>query len=74
MPNTLQTTGALNTKYGVTLISAWISNHKSSKLCDEITYLFANYNGFTVEVWEWIRNFIPYFMMCVITYPLFDES
>ena len=24
---------------------------------DEITYPFLNFNGFAVEVWEWISNF-----------------
>ena len=33
-----------------------------------------NFNGITVEVWEWISNFIPYFMMDVITYPCWDLS
>ena len=36
---------------------------------DEITYPFPNFNGCTVEVWEWINNFIPHFIMDVITYP-----
>ena len=27
------------------------------------------FNGETVEVWEWISNFIPHFIMDVITYP-----
>ena len=27
----------------------------------EITYPFPNFNGTTVEVWEWISNLIPYF-------------
>ena len=27
------------------------------------------YNGCTVEVWEWITNFIPHFITSVITYP-----
>ena len=26
---------------------------------DEITYLFPNFNGATVKVWEWINNFHP---------------
>ena len=26
---------------------------------DEITYPFLNFNGATVEVWEWISNFTP---------------
>ena len=35
----------------------------------EITYPFTNFNGCTVEVWEWISNFIPHFTGHVITYP-----
>ena len=34
----------------------------------EITYPFPNFNGCTVEVWEWISNFIPHYIMDVITY------
>ena len=37
-------------KHGLTLIPAWISNHMSSKVLDEITYPFLNFNGATVEV------------------------
>ena len=40
-----------------------------SKLCDEITYPFPNFNGCAVEVWEWISNVIPHYMMDVITDP-----
>ena len=40
--------------------------------CDEITYPFPNFNGCTVEVWEWISNFITHFMMDVITYSCWD--
>ena len=29
---------------------------------------FPNFNGATVEVWEWIRNFIPHFTGHVINY------
>ena len=35
---------------------------------NEITYPFPNFNGVTVEVWEWMRNFIPHFNMHVNTY------
>ena len=35
----------------------------------EITYQFPNFNGATVEVWKWIRKFIPHFIEHVITYP-----
>ena len=47
-------------------------NHVSRKLWDEITYPFSNFNGCTVEVWEWISNFIPYFISVVITYPCWE--
>ena len=36
-----------------------------SKVWDEITYPFPNFNGRTIEVWEWISNFIPYFILHV---------
>ena len=42
---------------------AWISNHMSSKLLDEITYPFPNFNGATVEVWERIINFLPHLII-----------
>ena len=34
----------------IILISAWISNHMPSKVWDEITFPFLNFNGATVEV------------------------
>ena len=55
-------------EHGSTLIPACISNHMSSKVCDGITYSFLNFNGATVEVKEWISNFIPHIIMDVITY------
>ena len=36
-------------------------NDQSPLVWDEITYAFLNLNGCTVEVYEWISNFIPYF-------------
>ena len=39
--------------HGLTLISTWISNHIYHKVEDEITYSFSNFNGATLEVWEW---------------------
>ena len=39
------------------------------KVWDEITSPFLNFNGATVEVKELISNFIPNFIMDVITYP-----
>ena len=32
------------------------------KLWDEITYPFLNFNDCTVEVYEWISNFVPHFI------------
>ena len=55
--------------HSLTLISAWISNHMSYTVWDEITYPFPNFNGVTVGVWEWMSNFIPHFIMGVITNP-----
>ena len=43
-----------------------MSNHMPSKVWDGIIYPFPNFNGGTVEVWEWISNFIPHFIMDVI--------
>ena len=57
---------------GINLIPAWISNHMPSKMWDENIYPFLNFNGCTVEVWEWISNFIPHFIMDMITYPCWD--
>ena len=56
----------------LTLIPAWITYHMPGKVCDEITYPFPNFNGCTVEVWEWKTNFIPHFIMDLITYPCWD--
>ena len=53
---------------GATLIPAWISNHMRNEECGGITYPFPNFNGGTVEVWEWVSNFIPHFIMDVITF------
>ena len=35
---------------GLILITAWISNNMHSKVWDEITYQFPNFNDATVEV------------------------
>ena len=44
-------------------------NHIHCKVWDEIAYPFPNFNGATVEVWEWISNFTPLFTGHVISYP-----
>ena len=49
--------------YGLTLIPTWMSNRMPSKLWDEITYPFLNFNGCTVDVKEWISKFSPRFII-----------
>ena len=60
--------------HGLALIPAWICNHIHYKMWDEINYPFLNFNGATVEVWEWISNFIPHITGHLITYPCWDLS
>ena len=52
------------------VIPALTNNYIRHKVPDEITYPFPNFNGCTVEAWEWISNFIPQFPMNVTTYSL----
>ena len=40
----------------------------------EITYASPNVNSATVEVWEWISNFIPHFDGHAITHPCWGLS
>ena len=37
-------------------------------MCDEITYPFPQINGFSVDVRKCVSNFIPHFIIHVITY------
>ena len=39
---------------------------------NEIIDLFPNFNGVTVEIWEWISNLIPHITKHVIIYPCWD--
>ena len=39
-----------------------------NKAWDEITYPFLYFNGATVEVEEWISDYITHFIFDVITY------
>ena len=41
---------------------------------DENTYPFPNFNGCTVQVWEYIRNLTPHLIMDVVTYPCGNSS
>ena len=38
-----------------------------------ITYPLPNFNGYTVEVLEWISNFIPHIIV-LTCYPCLDQS
>ena len=53
---------------GSTLITAWINNCSHHKVWHKITHLFLNFNGYIVEVWEWLSDFIPHIIMDVNTY------
>ena len=48
----------LSTRNPCCLIPACISNDVHYKVWDGIIYPFPKFNGVTVEVWEWISNFI----------------
>ena len=48
------------------------NNYIHYKEWDEITYPFLDFNGATVEVQEWISNFISHFTVHAITYPSWD--
>ena len=43
------------------------------KLYDGIIYPSQNFNGTTVEVWEWMNSFIKHIIMDVIIYPCWDQ-
>ena len=49
--------------HGATSIPLWISNHMLNKVWDEINHLFTNFNDCTFQIWKWINNFIPHFIM-----------
>ena len=50
------------------------SNHIHSKAWDKITYPFLSFQDCAIEVWEWICNLVPYFIMDGNTYPCWDQS
>ena len=37
----------------------WIGKNSHYKVWDELSYPFPNFDGATVEIWDWINNFIP---------------
>ena len=61
-------------QHGFTSLPAWISSHMPRRVCDEISYPFPSFNRATFEVWGLIFNFIPHFLMDVITYPTYPYT
>ena len=49
-----------------------MDNYSHNKVWDENPYPFPNFNGRTGEIWEWINNFIPHFIMDVIPNPYWE--
>ena len=39
-----------------------------------MTYAVPNFNGATVEVWEWMSNFTPHFIVYMIIFPRWGQS
>ena len=50
-------------------LPAWINKYIYYKEWDEITKPFTNFTGATVEVWEWMIDFIAHLL---IIYPCWD--
>ena len=50
-------------------IPTWINNHDHYIVWDKITHAILNFNGVTVEVWEWISSSVSHFSRRMITYP-----
>ena len=51
----------------IIFISAWISDYMPGKVNEEIINPSPSFNG-CIEVWEWMSNFIPHFIVDVITF------
>ena len=49
-----------------------MSNCIHHNVWDGMLYPFPNFSSCTIEVWEWISNFISHFTGHVITYPCWD--
>ena len=63
--------------------SAWINIHMPNEVYYEIIHPFLNFNSSAIEGWEcilnvngweWISNFIPHFIMDIITYSRWGQS
>ena len=55
--------------HGLTLITAWICYPMPSKMWGEITYPFLNFNCVSIEIYDWISNFVPHLIINIATNP-----
>ena len=53
----------------IDIVFTYLVTYITSRVWYEIIYPFPNFNGCTVEIWEYISFFIPYLINDVITYP-----
>ena len=58
--------------FGLVSIVAWVSNQISRRVANENTYPFPNFNGCPLKLDIWMNNFIPHFLVDVVTYPCWD--
>ena len=67
--------GSLFSKKNINyFIPVWINNLMPIEMRYESTYPFLNFNGTSIEVWEWISNFLSHFILNVITHACWDQS
>ena len=59
-------------RHWLTLIAAWICNNMPTEVWDTYMHPFPNFNGCTVEVWEWMSSFISHSVMNI--YPCWYGS
>ena len=52
----------------------WKIKNMRNKFSDENIYPFPNFHAWTIEIWEWILNFILHFIMDLIANPFWDLS
>ena len=55
-------------------LNAWIKKHMLSEICQKVTNPFPNFDGYAVECWARMSDFILHFINDVITYPCGDLS
>ena len=56
------------------ILPAQLADYSHYEVWDEITYPVPNFNGATIDIWEWIGNFIPHFAGHMFSYPCWDDT